>query len=268
MTGRFFLALVTFKGGVRDRLLVGMFAVSILLFFTMPFFSSFSMRDVLGVAVTYSLSVISATGVLLTVFIGGALIARDIQSRTIYSVATLPISRSRYILEKYLGLALLLFCSMGILGILNCGGLWLMAANYPPDKAVLWGNYIAYFLFDIEKLLVLGAVLILFSAVTTSSFLPMFLTLAVYAVGTTTEKVKFFIETVKEGHDISPVVKVVAKGAYYLFPNLKPFDLKLQMIYGLPLDYVALGLTCCYGIGYIMVVLVAACAIFARRDFT
>jgi len=268
MTGRFSLALATFKGGVRDRILVGMFAVSILLFFTMPLFSSFSMRDVFGIAVTYSLSVISATGVLLTIFIGGALIARDIQSRTIYSVATLPISRSRYILEKYLGLALLLFCSIGILGILNCCGLWVMAAKYPPDKAVQWGNYVAYLLFDVEKLLILSAVLVLFSAVATSSFLPMFLTLAVYAAGTTTEKVKFFIETVKEGRDISPVLKVVAKGAYYLFPNLKPFDLKLQMIYALPLDYPTLGLTFCYGIGYIMVVLFLACAIFARRDFT
>jgi ABC-type transport system involved in multi-copper enzyme maturation permease subunit len=268
MTGRFSLALATFKGGVRDRVLVGMFVVSVLLFFTMPMFSSFSMRDVFGMSVTYSLSVISATGVLLTVFIGGALIARDIQSRTIYAVATLPISRSRYILEKFLGLALLLLCSLGILGLLNYCGLWLMAAKYPPDKTVLWGNYVAYLLFNLERLLILAALLVLFSTVATSSFLPMFLTLVVYAVGMTTEKVKFFIETVKGGRDVSPLVKVVAKGTYYLFPNLTPFDLKLQMIYGLPLDYPALALTCCYGIGYIVVVLVLACGAFSRRDFT
>jgi ABC-type transport system involved in multi-copper enzyme maturation permease subunit len=267
MAGRFSLALVTFKGGVRDRLLLGVVVVSLILFFTTPLFSSFSMRDVFGVAATYSLSLISATGVLLTIFIGGTLVARDIQSRTIYSVATLPISRSRYILEKYLGLALLLFCAFSILGIINYCGLRFMAAHYPPDKAVLWGNYLFFLLFDLEKLLILSAVLVLFSAIATSSFLPMFLTLAVYAVGMSTEKVKFFIETVKGGQEVDPLVKVVSKGAYYLFPNLYPFDLKLQMVYALPLDYSAAFLTFCYGIGYIVVMLVLACSVFAHRDF-
>lgn len=263
----FRLALLTFKGGVRDRLLMGVLAVALLLFFTTPLFSSFSMRDVFGVALTYSLSVISATGVLLAVFIGGSLIARDIQSRSIYSVATLPISRSRYILEKYLGLALLLFCSLGILWVLNLGGLLFVSSQYPPDRAFIWGNYLLYFLFDLEKLLILSSVLVLFSAVATSTFLPVYATLAVYAIGMTTEKVKYFIETVKGGQDISPVVKVVAKVAYFVFPNLSPFDLKVPMVYALQLDVSTLMFTFCYGIGYIIVMLVLACLVFANRDF-
>jgi ABC-type transport system involved in multi-copper enzyme maturation permease subunit len=266
MAGRFTLAMVTFKGGVRDRLLLGVIAVSFILVFAMPLFSSFSMRDVFGVAATFSLSAISATGVLLAIIIGGTLISRDIQSRSIYSVATLPLSRGSYILGKYLGLAFLLFCSIGILGLLNYCGLWFMAGQYPPDKPILWSNYVACLLFDLEKLLILAAVLVFFSSIATSSFLPMFLTLAVYAVGMTTEKVKYFIETVKGGQDISPVVKVVTKGAYYIFPNLSPFDLKRQMIYALPIDYAALALTFCYGIGYIIIMLVLACTVFARKD--
>lgn len=267
MDSRNSLAIVTFKGGVRDRLLLGILVVAILLAFTMPLFSSFSMRDVTGVAFTYSLSVISATGVLLAIFIGGSLIAKDIQSRTIYSVATLPISRSRFIVEKYLGFALLLLCALAILGVLNYCGLWLMEVYYPPDRPVLWSNYFLYLIFDFEKLLVLSAVLVFFSSLSTSSFLPMVLTLAVYAVGMTTEKVKYFIETVKEGEKISPVVKVVVKFAYYLFPNLSLFDLKLQAIYALAVNPKVLGLTFLYGIGYSMVILVMACAMFSRRDF-
>ncbi len=268
MSGRFSLALATFKGGVRDRLFHAVFAVTILLFFTMPLFSSFSMRDVFGVAVTYSLAVISATGVLLSIIIGSTLIARDIQNRTIYAVATLPISRGHYLLEKYLGLCLLLLCAMGILGIFNYVGLCFMSASNPPDRPVLLVNYAAYLFFDLEKILILSAILVLFSSVATSSFLPMFLTLAVYAVGMTTEKVKFFIEMTKEGHEISPLVKAVAKGAYYVFPNLSLFDLKAQVIYALPLDSGTLALTFCYGSGYIVIMLALACGAFARRDFT
>jgi ABC-type transport system involved in multi-copper enzyme maturation permease subunit len=261
------LAEASFKGGIRDRLLVGLFVVSLLLFLSMPLFSSFSMRDVTGVAMTYSLSVISAIGVILAIFLGGALISRDIQSRTIYSIATLPISRSRYLVEKFLGLVQLLFCSMAIVGFINFIGLAFMAQYFPPDKAISWANYFIHLIFDFEKLLILSAVLVLFSTVATSSFLPMVLTLAVYAVGSTTDKVKLYVETVKDADKISPIIKLVVKFAYYLFPNLALFDLKLQAIYSLPLEPKILLASFLYGAGYIVVTLVIAAALFIKRDF-
>lgn len=267
MLERFPLALATFKGGMRDRLLLGLSVVSLLLLCTMPIFGSFSMRDVTGAATTYSLSLVSALGVLLVIFIGGALIPRDIQSRTIYSIATLPVSRTRYLLEKYLGLALLLSCSLALLGALNLSGIWLVAANYPPDKALRWGNYLIYLLFDLEKLLVLSSVLVLFSAVATSSLLPMVLTLAVYAIGMTSEKVKLFLETASGAENASPALKAVVRAIYYVFPNLSSFDFKVQMIYALPVDPKLLLLTFLYGIGYATVMLVLASVLFSRRDF-
>lgn len=267
MRKEFPLAEVSFKGGMRDRLIPGLLVVSLLLLCSTPLFSSFSMRDATGVAMTYSLSLVSAIGVILAVFLGGALISRDIQSRTVYSVATLPISRSQYLFEKYLGLVQLLFCSMTILGFLNFMGLSFLAKVYPPDKPIAWANYFLYLLFDFEKLLVLSAALVLFSAVATSSFLPMLLTLAVYAIGTTTEKVELYIETVKEAEKISPLVKTIVKGVYYLFPNLSLFDLKLQAIYSLPVDPKVLLLSFIYGIGYSIILLVLASALFSKRDF-
>jgi len=265
--GSFSLAQVTFKGGVRDRLLHGVLVAALLLLCSTPIFSSFSMRDVAGVAVSYTLSMISVIGVILAVFLGGNLIARDIQSRTIYSVATLPLSRSRYIMGKYLGLAQLLCCSLAILGLLNALGLAAIAKGYPPDRPLQWLSYAACLAFDLEKLLILCAVLVLFSAIATSTFLPMILTLAVYAVGESTEKVKFFIETVEGAKNVTPAVRGVSRIIYYLFPNLSLFDLKNQVIYALPLDPGALLLTALYGIGYITVTLALACAVFGRRDF-
>ncbi len=182
-------------------------------------------------------------------------------------MATLPISRTRYLLEKFLGLALLLASSLGILGVMNSAGIWFMSVAYPPDRPIAWGNYLLYLLFDLEKLLVLASVLVFFSAVATSAFLPMVLTLAVYAVGMTTEKVKLFIETAVGAQRISPAIKAVVQFIYYLFPNLTPFDLKVQMIYSLPVDPAALLLTFVYGLGYVVVMLVFASCVFSRRDF-
>lgn len=267
MLERYPLALTTFKGGVRDRLLIGLCVISGLLLCTMPLFATFSMRDVAGAATTFSLSAVSGIGVLLVILIGSAMIPRDIQSRTIYSVATLPISRSRYLLEKFLGLALLLAASLGLLGFLNLLGIWMMTNAYPPDKPLLWGNYFVYLFFDLEKLLVLSSVLVLFSAVATSSLLPMVLTLAVYAVGLTTEKVKLFVETASGAKHVSPALRELVQVIYYVFPNLSAFDLKLQMIYALPVDAKILLSTFLYGLGYIIVMLALAAAAFSRRDF-
>ena len=267
MQQRFPIAMATLKGGMRDKFLLGLGVLSLLLICTMPIFGSFSMRDVTGAATTYSLSLVSAFGILLVIFIGGALVPRDIQSRTIYSIATLPVSRTRYLLEKYLGLTLLLACSMAFLGVINLAGIWFMAAAYPPDKPLIWGNYLLYLLFDLEKLLVLSSVLIFLSSVATSSFLPMVLTLTVYAVGMTTEKVKLYTESIEGAKHVSPALKAVVQWIYYIFPNLAPFDFKVQMIYALPVDPKLLLLTFLYGIGYLVIMLVLASAAFSRRDF-
>lgn len=262
------LAVITFKGGLRDRILLGVFLAALLLMLSLPMVSSFSMRDVTGVAISYSLSVISAVGVLLTVILGGSLLAKDIQGRIIHSIATLPISRTQYVLGKYLGLAMTVLCSLIILGLLNCIGIYYISLAFPPDKAIVWQNYAWYLLFDIEKLLLLASVLTLLSSVTTSTFLPMLLTLAVYAIGASTEKVKFFIETAQGEKTVAPAVKVVSQVIYYIFPNLSLFDFKTQFTYSLPLDGRSLYLTFGYGLGYCVVMLFMACRVFDGRDFT
>ncbi|WP_162604959.1 ABC transporter permease [Geomonas terrae] len=267
MQQRFPIAAATFKGGMRDKFLLGLGIVSLLLVCTMPVFGSFSMRDVTGAATTYGLSLVSAFGVLLVIFIGGTLIPRDIQSRSIYSAVTLPVSRTRYLLEKYLGLAQLLGYSMAALGVVNLGALALMASMYPPDKPLAWGNYLVYLFFDLEKLLVLAAVLIFFASIATSAFLPQVLTVAVYAIGLTTEKVKLYVESAEGAKHISPALKVVVQWLYYICPNLSPFDFKVQMIYALPVDPKIMLLALLYGTGYIVVMLVLASFAFSRRDF-
>ncbi|MCF7958650.1 MAG: hypothetical protein K9M57_09410 [Phycisphaerae bacterium] len=55
---------------------------------------------------SYSLSGLWAMLSLLTVFVGAGTIARDIKRKEIFTIATKPISRSGYLLGKFLGMAL------------------------------------------------------------------------------------------------------------------------------------------------------------------
>ena len=59
----------------------------------------------------------------------------------------------------------------------------------------------------------------------------------------------------------------IARGLYYLLPNLAPFNVKAEVVYGVPVAASHVGYTLLYAAVYCGVLLTAAAAIFRRRDF-
>jgi hypothetical protein len=62
-------------------------------------------------------------------------------------------------------------------------------------------------------------------------------------------------------------VAALARAAYYVLPNLAPFDVKADVVYGMPIAMRAVAFTLLYAAVYITLLLTAAIAIFRRRDF-
>ena len=54
---------------------------------------------------------------------------------------------------------------------------------------------------------------------------------------------------------------------YYVLPNLAPFDVKAEVVYGMPIALRHVAYTLAYAAVYITTLLTAAVAIFRRRDF-
>lgn len=259
---------VTFVGGVRDRTLFGIFILGLLLLLTIPIFSYFSMRQTTEVAAGYALSVISLIGLLLTVFMGGNLIARDIDRKGIHTVVSLPISRAQYMVGKFIGLALLLFVSLVILHLLAAVAILLTSLQYPPAQPLRWEAYPVVMVMGYIMLLVIGAVSMVLSSFATSTFLPMALTLAIYCIGQSTALVKDYLDNIPDAKQISPIIAFLAKGSYYLFPNLSAFDLKSVFVYSLPISLQYLSMVAGYGLFYMTVVILMATFFFGRRDLT
>jgi ABC-type transport system involved in multi-copper enzyme maturation permease subunit len=257
---------VTFLGGVRDRTLLGIFVLGLLLVLTVPVFSYFSLRQTTEVAAGYSLTVISLIGLLLTVFMGGNLISRDVDRKAIQTVVTLPISRTQYMIGKFLALALLLLVSLVILYLLAAGAILLAALMYPPDQPLHWETYVMVMVFEYVMLLVISAVSVLFNSFATSTFLPMALTIAVYCIGQSTALVKDYLDKAPEAREISPVIAFLAKASYYLFPNLSAFDLKEAFVYSLPVGLEYRAMVLLYGLFYLGAVMCLATFVFGRRD--
>jgi hypothetical protein len=59
----------------------------------------------------------------------------------------------------------------------------------------------------------------------------------------------------------------IARVLYYVLPNLAPFDVKAEVVHGLPVTWRHVALTVTYAVVYTGVLLTAAVAIFRKRDF-
>lgn len=255
---------ITFKGIFRDRVFQGIMMTACA-FLAIPGIASLSMRQVTELSLTLSLSLMSFILLLLSVFLGGTSLWKDIERRYTFSVLGLPLSRQSYLLGRFGGTALFVVVAAMVLGAAACVVVAFTAGMYPPDRPVVWSAMTLCILFDSLKYILLIAVAFLFSTVSTSFFLPVFGTIATFLAGGVTQQVYEYIHS-PASKNLSPLVKQIATGLYYLLPNFSAFDLKVNAIYGLPVPANGFFLTVAYFVVYVGLLLSFSAAIFSRRE--
>lgn len=255
---------ITLKGIFRDRVFQGIM-VTACAFLVIPVIASLSMRQITELSLTLSLSLISFILLLLAVFLGGTSLWKDIERRYTFSVLGLPLSRQMYLLGRFGGTALFVLLTAAVLGIAAFVVVLYSNTLYPSERPIVWSTMALCIFFDALKYILLIAVAFLFSTVSTSFFLPVFGTIATFLTGGVTQQVYEYINSTA-AKNLSPVVKQIATGLYYLLPNFSAFDLKVNTIYGLPVPADGLLLTVAYFVVYVGVLLSIAAAIFLRRE--
>jgi Cu-processing system permease protein len=255
---------ITLKGIFRDRVFQGIM-VTACAFLLIPGIASLSMRQVTELSLTLSLSLISFIMLLLSVFLGGTSLWKDIERRYTFSVLGLPLSRQSYLLGRFGGTALFVLLAAAVLGIAACTVVGFTSAVHPPERPIVWGTMALCILFDALKYILLIAVAFLFSTVSTSFFLPVFGTISTFMAGGVTQQVYEYIQS-PASINLSPIVKQIATGLYYLLPNFGAFDLQVNAIYGLPIPVNGILLTVAYFVVYVGVLLSLSAAIFLRRE--
>lgn len=258
------IIITTIKGILRDRVFHGIM-VSALFFLFVPSLASFSMRQAVELSITLSLSLISFILLLLAVFLGGGALWKDIERRYSFSVLSLPISRSSYLLGKFFGIAVFLFATVLFLGLIGVAVVYYSAGHYPSQRAIAWAAIFAAIVFIFLKYVLLVAFAVLFSTVSTSFFLPIFGTLAMFLVGGSTQQVYDYLHS-SSGQSYSPFIAKTASILYYLLPNFDAFDLTVNAIYGIPLNGSAAFITLLYFVTYTAVLLTLSSMAFQRRE--
>jgi ABC-type transport system involved in multi-copper enzyme maturation permease subunit len=261
------IAVNVFRESVRDKVPYNLVLFAILLMMASYVIGQLTAGQDLKIIKDLGLSAISIFGLFIAVFIGIGLVSKEVDRRSIYALMAKPVTRVDVVLGKYAGLALTLaanmavmtlalYCVLAYVGWMETEAARLAREAPPNDPALLQAVALTY-----AELLLVTAVALFFSTFSTP-LLSAALTLGLYVAGHFSADLLAFDQAVD-----SPAVQSLARGLYYLLPNLAPFDVALQVVHGEPIALGYVMVNTAYACAYIAALLVAACVIFSRRDF-
>jgi ABC-type transport system involved in multi-copper enzyme maturation permease subunit len=248
------LILNTFIESIRDRILLVLLVVGLILMASSKFIKPLALGEETKIIKDLCLSAINFISVLVAILIGGRLIYKEIEKRTIYLVLSKPIKRWEFILGKYLGQMLLLFLVVSLLTTFF--GIVLLITGVKGDYTLLLPNLLLLF-----QLSIITSLAIFFSTFATPLTASVF-TFIMYFIGHLTRDLKALAQIAK-----SPFVKGIANFLYYLLPNLANFDIKGKVVHEIPLFLAQIYLPIIYSIIWTGVLLYLSFIIFQKKDF-
>jgi Cu-processing system permease protein len=261
------VANAVFKESVRDRVPYSMVVFAVLLMAASYLISQLTAGQDLKIIKDLGLASISIFGLVIAVFIGIGLVSKEVERRSVFALLAKPLSRSQFILGKYFGLVMTLAVNLSVMTLAFYAVLAFIDWTTPDGFKVIWAApaldprmLVAIALIVVELMLVTA--LALFFSTFTSPLLAAMMTLGLWVAGHFNADLRNF-EAVMD----VPAVTVLARGLYYVIPNLAPFNIRAEAVHGVPVAASHVWLTLAYAAVYIAILLTAAIAIFRRRDF-
>ncbi|MEM7408949.1 MAG: ABC transporter permease subunit [Myxococcota bacterium] len=247
------IAANTVRESVRSKLLYGLVFFAVLLISAGAILSSLSYVEGHRILQDVGMGAVRFFGVAIAILVGINLIHREVDRRTVYTILSKPLSRGDFLLGKWAGLVVTLWIQVAIMGAA-------FVVVSLSTGAPLGASHAAFFVLTGFELALVVAVATLFSAFTTP-VLAAFFTSGIWVVGHLTRDLR----------DIGassglPMVESTTWLLHRVLPDLESFNVASEAAHLLPLTTADWTLPMLYGTAYAVVVLMAAVAIFERRD--
>lgn len=244
----------TFRETARDRVLIGVITCGLALFAATQVLSPLALGEESRLMVDVGLSGITTLGMMVVLLVGGSLVAKEIERKTVYNLLSRPIARHEYLIGKWLGLTATLWVMCAALGI----GLWASVAlrglgGYAPVLAQ------AVFLCGLELSLMASAA-VLFSALSTPVLSALY-TAGLFMVGQWSYDLRSY------AHSLPAETRWVLESVASVVPNLPIFNMRSLASAGDPTSPLHLAAATAYAALYAGSALALATAAFESRDF-
>ena len=256
--GRIFvLATNVFTEVVRDRILyiIAFYGIILLaLEYLLPELAAATEQKMFP---DFGLAAMSILGLIVAVFVGTGLIHKEVEKRTILMLIAKPVSRSEFVIGKYLGLIVVLTTLVIIMTTIFLGFLHYSKIDYSITSILM---FVFFLLLQLSLITAVALVLSVF----TSQLLATALTFAVYLMGNISQDL---LELGRQSRNIS--IERLTQALYLIVPDLSRLDLKNDVIYGLQAlpNTQALIFDAGYSLLYCIMILALTILIFSQREF-
>lgn len=249
------IAFNTFREAVRDRVLYNLVFFALLMVAAAPLFSQISIGLERIVLVNLGLTAVTLFGVVIAIFIGIGLVAKEIDKRTLYTVLSRPVRRWEFIVGKYLGLAGTLIVNAGFMALGLFAAILLVQKSLSfQDAHILVALYLI-----ILQFLVITAITLLFSSFS-SPLLSALFAFGVFVIGNFVDDLRGFA-MLMEGAQ-----RWLILGLSYLIPNFGAMNVVASVAHGQAVSAALVVMNTIYGALYAVAALSGAILIFERRD--
>ncbi len=250
------VALNTFREAVRDRVLYNLVFFALLMMVAAIAVGQISIGIEQIVIVSLGLSAISVIGLLISVFLGVALVSKEMDKRTLYALLAKPVRRWEFLLGKFGGLVLTLTVNTVAMALgLLLAMLYVKHSLERSDATVLVAVY-----FILLKLALVVALALLFSCFTTP-LLAILFTAGLYIVGLYVQELRNLPLEL-----LSPAMTAFTKWLSYLLPNFENFNVMAMAAHGRAVPGALILQNTLYTVVYCTIVLAIASVVFSRRN--
>ena len=244
----------TFRETMRDRVLYSLLFFAGLVLLTSLVLEELTIGDADKVVRSVGMGAIRVFGSVFAVFLGVGLVYKELERKTIYTIASKPIPRWMFVIGKYLGLLAVIAVNLGLMSLL------FLLITGMQQGFVGTGVFVAWGLLMVE-LSLLTAWSLLFSTYSSPTVAATF-SIAVFVIGHLADDIWLYGTSAQ-----SAQVRAIAEAVYWVLPNFSVFDVSDLAVHRLPIPGDQVLWAVLYGLGYASAVVAAACLVFQGRDF-
>jgi Cu-processing system permease protein len=261
------VAVSVFKESVRDRVPYNLALFAVLLIASSYLLGQLTAGQDVKIIKDLGLAATAVFGLFIAIFIGIGLVSKEVERRSVYSLLSKPISRAQFIVGKYAGLVLTLAVNVSVMTVALYAVLAYLTYAEAPEMRAAWDapgidpRMMKAVALIFVQLMIITAIALFFSTFSTP-MLSAALTFGLFIVGHFNADLKNFDRVVE-----SRTAAWIARGVYHIIPDFSAFDVKTEVVHGLPVTPGYMAMTSAYGLAYIAALLTIAVLIFSRRDF-
>jgi len=249
----FSVAKYTFLEILRSRVMFAVLLMGLVVFVISYVASEFAYGAPMKVSLDFGIGLLSMSNLGLGLFFGASLLAKEIESKTLYMVLSRPVKRYQFLIGKALGLSAIVLINTALMGIIT----FIIFKIYGGAWSSLMMMTLLFSFFEAMIVMVIAIIFSLITSIQLSVILTMFIYFSSHALEETSK-----LSFVKSNE----IIMVIIKTAKFFLPYLEILNLKDYLIYQQSLSVQHYSMSTLYFIVYFSALVIVANAIFNKKN--